>query len=83
MKRRNRSQIEQEVLKLLSKRECLITEIVREVGINSKMASKILSSLDERGLLVKESKFAMRKQLLRMHYRISLSSQQSLRSEDV
>jgi len=76
MKQRNRSQIEQEVIKLLSKRECLITEIVREVGINSKMASKILSSLDERGLLVKASKFAMRKQLLRMHYRISLSSEE-------
>ena len=71
MKYRRRSEIEQEVVELLSQRECIGDTIRREIGINSKLSSKILAKLDERGILIKESKPSHRNNIPCIHYHIS------------
>jgi len=81
MKQRTGTQIEQKAIELLSRKECIGIEIQRELSINSKMMHKILMKMEDRGILVKKDKPSMRINRLCTHYRISLSSQQSLRSE--
>ena len=74
MRQRRGTEIEQEVIDLLSQRECIISTIQTEIGINNKTASRILAKLDEQGILIKESKPSNRKNTICLHYHISSST---------
>lgn len=76
MRQRRGTEIEKEVIDLLSQRECIISTIQTEVGINNKTASRILAKLDEQGVLIKESKPSNRKNIICLHYHISLSTEE-------
>jgi len=76
MRQRRGTEIEQEVIDLLLKKECIGSTIRTEVGINGKMVSKILAKLDERGVLIKESKPSSRNNKPCLHYHISLSTEE-------
>jgi len=71
MRQRRGFEIEQEVVSLLSAKDCIGSTICNEIGINSKMVNKILTSLDERGILSKELKPSNRGNRLCLHYHIS------------
>ena len=77
MRKRRGFEIEQEVISLLSERDCIGTTICNEIGINSKMVNKILASLDERGILSKEIKPSNRGNRLCLHYHISSLTEES------